>query len=132
MIELENEFVRFWLTDGILYSKYTKTVSFDVNLLKQLIEIRHTISNNTSQYWCYNIGGGVGFPKECRDYADIHGQEFLFATGVVINSHIQKFLFNAYLKLNKPKTPLKAFTNTEKAVEWLNALKLQNKQCLTI
>lgn len=132
MIELENEFVRFWLADGILYSKYTKTVSFDVNLLKQLIEIRHTISNNTSQYWCYNIGGGVGFPKECRDYADIHGQEFLFGTGVVINSHIQKFLFNAYLKLNKPKTPLKAFTNTEKAVEWLNALKLQNKQCLTI
>jgi hypothetical protein len=95
-------------------------------MLKQLIEIRHTISNNAGQYWCYNAKEAVSFPKECRDYADIYGQDFLFATGVVINSHIQKFLFNAYLKLNKPKTPLQAFTNTEKAVAWLNEIKAQN------
>lgn len=132
MIELENEFVQFWVVDGILYSKYTKTVNFDVNLLKQLIEIRHTISNNVGQYWCYNAKEAKSFPKECRDYADVYGQEFLFATAVIINSHIQKFLFNAYLKLKKPKIPLLAFTNTEKAVEWLTALKLQNKDCLTI
>lgn len=132
MIELENQFMRFWIADGILYSNFKHQVNFDVHILQQLIETRHTISNNTNQYWCYDVTNANGFSKECRDYVDIHGQEFLFACALIINSHIQKFLFNAYQKLKKSKIPFQAFTNTEKAVEWLNALKLQNKECLTI
>lgn len=128
MTEIENEFVRFWIADGILYSEFKFDVIVDLKKVKQLIETRHNISGNTKQYWCYDVSKGKGFPKESRDYAEIYGQEFLFASALVINSHIQKFLFNTFLKLKKSKIPFQAFTDRQKAVEWLNDLKAKNEQ----
>jgi hypothetical protein len=128
MTELENEFIRFWVVDGILYSKFKCEVNIDLDIIQKLIESRHTISNNVNQYWCYDVEEVKGFPKECRDYADVYGQDFLFACALVINSHIQKFIFNTFLKLKKSKIPFQAFTNKEKAVEWLNELKAKNEQ----
>lgn len=128
MSELENEFIRFWVEDGILHSKFKHEVYVDLDIIKKLIELRHIISNNVNQYWCYDVGEVKGFPKECRDYVDIHGQDFLFACAIVINSHIQKFLFNAFLKLKHSKIPFQAFTDKEKAVEWLLEIKAKNEQ----
>lgn len=127
MTELENEFIRFWIDDGILYSKFKCEVNFDLDKIKQLIETRHAISNNVNQYWCYDVKEGIGFSKECRDYADVYGQDFLFACALVINSHIQKFLFNTFLKLKKSKIPFQTFTNKEKATEWLMEIKGKNE-----
>ena len=127
MTELENEFIRFWVDDGILYSKFKCEMNFDLDKIKQLIEARHAISNNTNQYWCYDVKEGIGFSKECRDYADIYGQEFLFACALVINSHIQKFLFNTFLRLKKSKIPFQTFTSKEKATEWLMEIKAKNE-----
>lgn len=128
MIELENEFIRFWVVDGILHSKFKMEVNMDLDMIQKLIEVRHTISDNVNQYWCYDVEEVKGFPKECRDYVDIYGQDFLFASAVVINSHIQKFLFNTFLKLKKSKIPFQAFTNKEKAIQWLREIKAKNEQ----
>lgn len=127
MTELENEYLRFWVTDGILYSKFKYEVKMDLAITQKLIEMRHTISHNANQYWCYDVTEIKTFPKECRDYVDVYGQDFLFACAAVIDSHIQKFLFNTFLKLKKSKIPFKAFTSKENAVEWLNELKSQNE-----
>jgi hypothetical protein len=128
MTELENEFIRFWVVDGILHSEFKCEVIVDLYKVKQLIEARHAISANVKQYWCYDVSKGKGFPKESRDYVEIYGQEFLFASAVIINSHTQKFLFNTFLKLKKSQIPFQAFTNKQKAVEWLNDLKAKNEQ----
>lgn len=124
--ELENEFMRFWIDEGILYSEFKFEVNVDLNKVKQLISTRHTISGNVNQYWCYDISKGVGFPKESRDYVEIYGQDFLDASAVVINSHIHKFLFNTFIKLKKPRIPFMFFTKKEDAVKWLIAIKAKN------
>jgi len=67
MTELENEFIRFWVSDGILYSKFKCEVNFDLDKIKKLIETRHVISNYDNQYWCYDVKEANGFSKECRD-----------------------------------------------------------------
>jgi len=128
MTELENEFIRFWVVDGILHSKFKMEVNMDLDMIQKLIETRHAISGNVNQYWCYDVEAVRSFPKECRDYVDIYGQDLLFASAVVINSHIQKFLFNTFLKLKKSKIPFQAFTNKEKAIEWLREIKAKNEQ----
>ena len=127
MTELENEFIRFWVADGILCSKFKREVNFDLDTIKKLIENETYYLNNVNQYWCYDVKEANGFPKECRDYAHIYGQDFLFACALVINSHIQKFLFNAFLKLKKSKIPFQTFTNKEKAMEWLLEIKAKNE-----
>ncbi|MGA9637055.1 hypothetical protein [Flavobacterium sp.] len=128
MKELENEFIRFWIVDGIMYSKFKLNVNLDLDKVKKIIELRHAISNDINQYWCYDVKEAKDFPKECRDYVDVYGQDFLFACAIVINSHIHKFLFNAFLKLKKSKIPFQAFTNKEKAAEWLKEIKVNNEK----
>ena len=128
MTELENEFIRFWVADGILYSKFKRELSIDLDKIQGIIESRHTISDNVNQYWVYDVTEVKSFPKECRDYVDIYGQEFLYGCAAIIDSHIQKFLFNTFLKLKKSKVPFQAFTNKEKAVEWLLEIKEKNEQ----
>jgi hypothetical protein len=128
MTELENDFIRFWVADGILYSKFKRELSIDLDKIQGIIESRHTISDNVNQYWVYDVTEVKSFPKECRDYVDIYGQEFLYGCAAIIDSHIQKFLFNTFLKLKKSKVPFQAFTNKEKAVEWLLEIKEKNEQ----
>lgn len=128
MTELENDFIRFWVADGILFSKFKRELSIDLDKIQGIIESRHTISNNVNQYWVYDVTEVKAFPKECRDYVDIYGQELLYGCAAIIDSHIQKFLFNTFLKLKKSKVPFQAFTNKEKAVEWLLEIKEKNEQ----
>ncbi len=127
MKELENETIRFWIENGILYSEYIKSSIGDYEVIKSVIDLRHEISNNEKQYWCYDIKDLTTMNKEARDYANIHGQDFLHGCAVIVNSHITKFIFNAFLMIKKPKIPFKAFNNKTNAVEWLKELKSKNE-----
>lgn len=124
---LENEFVKFWFRDSILMSEYTKPTDLTIENAKDLIRLRHEISCNKKQYWCYDFKNVVSYSKEVRDYADKHGQEYLYACGAVVHSHITKFILNTFMKLKNPKIPLKAFTSKEDAVSWLKQLKAENE-----
>ena len=55
MAEVENDFIKFYLEDGILYSEYKSIVSVNIEYSKEVIKLRNQISNNMNQYWCYDI-----------------------------------------------------------------------------
>jgi hypothetical protein len=124
---MENDIIKYWIEDGILYSSYKMPVDVTLENAKAIIELRHAISNNEKQYWCQDITNLKSFTKEGRDYADIHGQDFLYATAVIVNSHITMFIFNIFIKIKTPRIPFQAFKNKEAAVAWLKELKKKNK-----
>lgn len=125
--EIKNEFAKFWIEDNILFSKFKEGLVINLSVAKQLIEMRHGISNGKKQYWCYDTNGVKSYPKESRDYSEIHGQDFLHAAALVIKSHITTFMFNAFSKINKPRIPFKAFRTEEEAVVWLKKIKAENE-----
>jgi hypothetical protein len=128
MKKLENEYLECWIeNDGILYSKFKYPIDMKLDIMKSFIELRHELSEGKHQYWCYIANGVKSYPKESRDYSAIHGQDYLHACACVVSSHITKFIFNAFSKINKPRIPFKAFKSKEAAVEWLLALKKQNE-----
>ena len=86
MRELENEIIKYWVKDGILFSVYRKPVKGTYEVIKSVIDLRHQISNNAKQYWCYNLHGLKSMNKDARDYADQNGQELLHACAVVVSS----------------------------------------------
>lgn len=47
-----------------------------------------------------------------------------FATAIVTQSMASKIIGNFFIKVNKPATPTKLFSNEEQALEWLNHLAL--------
>jgi len=128
MNQLENNDIKFWIEDGILFSEFKSPIVLAIEHSKAIVAMRHEISNNEKQYWCYSLYNVKSYTKESRDYAEKYGQDFLHATAVVVTSHLTIFIFNAFQKLNRPKIPLRAFKNREDAVTWLKELKQQNEK----
>jgi hypothetical protein len=124
---MENDIIKYWIEDDILYSAYKMPVDITLENAKAVIELRHAISNNEKQYWCQDITNLKSFTKEGRDYADIHGQDFLYATAVIVNSHITMFIFNIFIKIKTPRIPFQAFKTKAAAVKWLKELKNKKK-----
>lgn len=123
MITVENDFMKFWIEDGILHSQFKKSVIINIEKIKALIELRTQISNGEKQYWCYNFDGIKSYDKEARDYAEVNGQEDLYACAAVFNSHVAKYTLNTFMLLKKNTIPLKGFTKKNDAINWLNELK---------
>jgi hypothetical protein len=123
MEELENDFIKFWFENGILYSQFKKMTDGTLENIKEIIDLRHQISDDKKQYWCYDFNGIKSYDKLARDYAEKNGQEHLYGCAILLNSHITKFILNTFMTLKKPVVPLKGFTNKRDAVNWLNDLK---------
>ena len=100
--------------------------AIDFEKAKITIALRHEISNNQKQYWCYDIALLNSFSKDSRDYADKQGQELLHACATTVNSHLTKFMFNTFLKLKGSKIPMKVFTKKAEAIKWLSEIKANN------
>jgi hypothetical protein len=126
--EVENDFMKFWIEDGILYSQFKKPTTVNIERIKALIDLRTKISDGEKQYWCYDFNGIKSYDKEARDYAEIHGQKDLYACAAVFNSHIAKFTLNTFMILKTPLIPLKGFTKKNEAINWLKELKKKNEQ----
>lgn len=123
MKKVENEIIKYWIEDGILFSEYKKPLNIEAKNIKEIIDLRHEISDKEKQYWCLNITNVKSLSKEARDYAELHGQDFLHATATIVNSHVTMFIFNIFAKIKKVEIPFRAFTSKEKAVAWLNERK---------
>lgn len=125
--EAENEFIKFWIEDEILYSQFKKETEGTIESIKSIIDLRTEISSGEKQYWCYDFNGIKSYNKEARDYADQYGQDHLYACAVVLNSHVTKFILNSFMLLKKNTVPLKGFTKKKDAVNWLKELKKKEK-----
>lgn len=121
--KIENDFIVYWKEDGILFSAFKKPTVMTLDIIQISIQMRHTISSSEKQYWCSDFSNLRSFTKQARDYAEIHGQEYLHATAVIINSHITKFILNTFMRLKRADVPLQAFTSKSDAIKWLNSLK---------
>jgi len=120
---IKNDYIEFWLENGILFSRFQEGVEIDLEKMKGVVRSREEISNGKEQYWLYDITRVKFITKEARDYADKYGQNYLKAVAVIVDSHITKFIYNTYIKLKKPIMPFLVFTNKEKALEWLLEIK---------
>lgn len=129
---VENSFIKYSIEDEILFAEYKVPTVVDLESAKEMIAMRHEISDHQKQYWCVDFANLKSFTKEGRDYADIHGQDYLYATAVIINSHLTRFLLNTFLKLKKSKVPLQAFRTKADAVAWLMELKKEHNESLAV
>jgi hypothetical protein len=129
---LENDFIKYTIEDDLLFAEYKVPTVVDLDSAKEMIEMRHRISDYRKQYWCVDFTNLKSFTKEGRDYADVHGQDYLYATAVIVNSHLKGFILNTFLKLKKSKVPLQAFKSKVDAVAWLTELKKEHNESIAV
>lgn len=57
--------------------------------------------------------------KEARDYFSMNNRESkVVAFAILIKSPLSKIIANFFMGLNKPRVPIKIFTEENKATEW--------------
>lgn len=57
--------------------------------------------------------------KEARDHFSLNGRESrVVAFAIIIGSPLSRVIGNFFMGLNKPRVPVKLFTNEEKALTW--------------
>ena len=123
---IENEYVKFWFEDGLLINELKFPIHVTEDVMKELIILRHKISNDDNQYWCMDCTNILSVNKAARDYASEYGQDYIYANAAVINSHLTKAIFNAFFILKKPRIPFLFFTKKENAISWLLEMKEKN------
>ena len=127
MKEIENDFMKFWIEDGILFSKYKKDRVLDLKTVVELIEMREKISVEENQYWLYDLTRVKNNTNEARYYVGEHGHNLLNACAIIVDSSVTKFMFKSYEKFKSPDFPFAAFTDKDEAVKWLSEIKAKNE-----
>jgi hypothetical protein len=121
MDSIDNQHIRFWLEDGILFSEYKAPFEMTLENSKEIYDLRAKISDGQFQYFCYDISKLRSMSLEARKYGEIHGQEHLHCSAIIVNSMLTKFIYSIFLKLYTVKIPTKAFHSKEEAVNWLKS-----------
>lgn len=130
MEEIENEFVKFWFEDGLLFNELKRPIHYTLEVVIEIVELRHIISNGEPQYWCMDGTKILSVTNEASKYLDKYGQDLLYASGPVVNSKLTRILYNTYVKIRPPKIPFLAFTTKQEAVKWLLEMKKKNESNL--
>lgn len=78
-------------------------------MVKEAIELRHKISEGKKQLWCLDLRKTTKFRMDAMNHAEKHGQEYLTAFAIVIDSNLLRFIMNTMEVLRRSKIPYKAF-----------------------
>ena len=125
---IENDIVKIFLSNGIIFAAYQPNFVMDIIAAKKTVEYRKVISKGNSYPLLADIRNLKAATDEARDWLGSapESHEYLLATAVLTNNPIQNLLANFYLKFSKPLSPTQLFTNQEKAIRWLKLFAQQN------
>ena len=127
MQETSNHFTKFWMEDGIMHSIFLHDVQLDLDYCIALINLRHTFSNEESQYWLYDLNNLQSMSKDAKDYAAKYGDNYIHAAAIIVHSNLQKFIINTFITVKKPNVKTRIFTDKTKAKNWLLKHKKANE-----
>ncbi len=116
-----------WLNNGILFGKYKPNLIIDLQVAKDIIRDRKTISRNITRPFLVDITELLSVDAPARKYmASADACEFLNAGAIYTPNKLLAFLGNAWILLDEPLVPAKIFSNKEAALKWLEPFKHLN------
>jgi len=123
---LKNEYMEMWIEDGILYGVYLPNTVVTLAVAKKCVEDRLKVTNGKSYPSLVNLKNVAGEEKAARDYYSTgEGIKEVIAGAFIVGSYKSTILANYYLKLNKPKIPVRLFDSEEIALKWLEPFRYQ-------
>lgn len=129
---IENEYVKFWKQEGILYSVFKKPIYTELEETKTIIDLRCAISDNESQYWVMDLKNLRSISNESKKYIDEKGYDLVRACAVITNSFLTKFMIDVFINVKKTKVPVKAFSSEDNAVAWLKEMQNSNNAGINV
>jgi len=123
MKELDLPYLNLKIIDGIVYGAY-KPATIDLPLAKEVVRKRKEFFENKSYPTVILFYNLAKVSKEARDYFNSEeGSKGITAAAFITESIFIRTLINFFTKVNKPRFPVKPFSNVEDGIEWLKQYK---------
>ena len=120
----KNSIAEMWIEDDILYVRHNQNVVITKEVAIDMVKERLLICENTTYPMFFDTRGIKYATKEAREYTKGgEGMRCINAGGFLVNNAVLEILVNYYLKFNRPKVPVKLFTDETKALKWLRQFK---------
>ncbi len=123
-LEIENEFCKMQIKDGVLYSWYKEGVVVDLIAAKKIVEARHTLIGESKYPVLVFDQGTKEVKREARIYLSTEeGMKGITAGAFIVNNPVTKMVIQFWLSLNVVKSnfPIKSFSNEKDALIWLKS-----------
>lgn len=121
---LENQYVKIWIEEGVLYEVFKPGATLDLSAAKLVLEDRLKVSNEVSMPIFVDMTELVIADNKARAFmGSKEGTAFLTCGAFLINNELNKLLINIFIKFSHPSIPTRFFTNKEKAMQWLEETK---------
>jgi hypothetical protein len=105
--------------DGVGQMHFKDEIILDVPGQMEHLDALNKIANGQKIPFVVTAGKHVNITPEARDNAIlIEDRSPVAATAVVVQNLAYRLIADFYLKINKPKTPYKVFTDKNAAFEW--------------
>ena len=117
--EIENDYARFYIKDGILFFVYKEIDNLDLDAAKKSVADRLALQDEVSFPVLCDIRGLKGADKTARDYLAREGSALTECVGLLVDSPALKLMTNFYLMVNKPQVPTKVFRTKEEAIGYI-------------
>ena len=117
---LDTPYVYYELQGDLLVVTYKKDLKVNPEMAKEIIRERHQFTDNKPVVLLVYNQGVVRMDKKAREYLSSgDGVEGIIAAGIVVGSPFTSFMANFFVSVNKPKMPVRVFSNSEDALTWL-------------
>jgi hypothetical protein len=120
---LENEYIKVWIKDNIMYSEY-KIADVDLEKSVKMIETRLSMCKGKPYPFLADVTRVKSIDRASREaFSHGKGVELMTACALIIASPVNQLLGNFFMFVNKPTIPTKLFTSQSEALMWLEKFK---------
>ena len=120
-----NENTRLTFTNGILYLEYINDAHHDLKMSKECVTFVNSFIEElgVSQVsLLIKTDFNPSFSIKARQHMILdESVKHLSAITIVTSNLSQRFMAEFFLKVTKPKVPVKLFSNEQKAILWLDS-----------
>jgi hypothetical protein len=125
MIKAALSYATISYQEPIVYFEYKEGVELGFPEIRQLISHAEELSGNKPYVTLSDIRLNLNITNEGKRYvSDINNMPLFRGTAILVQNDLYKIALNFIQSLNKPHYPFRAFTDKQKAVEWLSGLPL--------
>ncbi|MNF86740.1 hypothetical protein D3C85_143870 [compost metagenome] len=115
----ENDFARFWITDGILFFAYKPNITIDLKVAQCVVTDRIHFQNERSYPILCDIRGIVATEKAGRDHLAQSGSILTQAVALIVHEKVSLIISTFYVEISKPSVPTQIFTEEDDALVYL-------------
>ncbi len=117
---LDTPYVHFELQDDLLICTYKKGSRLNLEMVKEIVKTRLEFINYKPTLLIVYNQGVVSMDKKAREYLSTgDGVKEVIAAAIVVASPFTSFMANFFVSVNKPKMPVRIFSNAKEALKWL-------------